>query len=127
MKPFFLTWGLVFLAALFDSYASLIVKMKFNELGHIDFSSLRSFFQYILKFVKSPILLSAIITFAAAPALWFLALNRLDLSIGYPVLVAFHLVFILAFGILFLNEGMTINKAIGTVLLMISIYLFYKK
>lgn len=127
MKPFFLTWGLVFLAALFDSYASLVVKIKFNELGHIDFSSSRNFFNYVLKFVKSPLLLSALITFVSAPALWFLALNRLDLSVGYPVLVAFHLIFILLFGVFFLNEGITTNKAIGTLLIFVSLYLFYKK
>jgi multidrug transporter EmrE-like cation transporter len=126
MKTFLLTYGLIFLSAFFDSYAAMIVKTKFNEMGHFDFSSFRSFFNYIITLLKSPLLLSAIVAFVCAPALWFLALNRLDLSIGYPILVGFHLLFVFIFGILFLNEGMNMNKMIGSVLVLASIYFFYK-
>jgi multidrug transporter EmrE-like cation transporter len=127
MKAFILTWGLIFLSALFDSYAAFIVKTKFNEMGHIDFSSFRGFFNYMWAFVKSPLLLSAIVAFVCAPGLWFMALNRVDLSIGYPILVGFHLVFVLAFGVFALNEGMSWNKLIGVLLVGLSLYFFYKK
>jgi multidrug transporter EmrE-like cation transporter len=126
MKIFLLTYGLIILSALFDSYAAFIVKTKFNELGHFDFSSLRSFFNYIFNLIKSPLLLSAMVAFIAAPALWFIALNRLDLSIGYPILVGFHLLFVLIFGTWFLHETMTLNKMIGTVFVFLSLYFFYK-
>lgn len=126
MKSFILTYGLIFLSALFDSYAAFIVKTKFNEMGHLDFSSFRSFFGYIFNLLKSPLLLSAVVAFVAAPGLWFLALNRLDLSIGYPILVGFHLLFVLVFGIWFLNEAVSVNKMIGTVLVLLSLYFFYK-
>lgn len=127
MKGFLLTYGLIVCSALFDSYAAFIVKTKFNELGHLDFSSARSFFTYIFTLLKSPLLLSAVVAFVAAPGLWFLALNRLDLSVGYPILVGFHLLFVLIFGALLLNEGMTVNKFIGTGLILLSLYFFYKK
>jgi multidrug transporter EmrE-like cation transporter len=126
MKAIFLTYGLIFLSALFDSYAAFIVKTKFNELGHFDFSSFRSFFGYILNLLKSPLLLSALIAFVAAPGLWFLALNRMDLSVGYPILVGFHLLFVFIFGIFFLNEGLSLNKMIGSGLVVLSLYFFYK-
>ena len=126
MKNLFISWGLIFLSALFDSYAAFIVKTQFNKIGKIDFSSIRSVSDYIFKFFQNPILLTAIITFFAAPALWFIALNRINLSTGYPVLVSFHLIFVLIFGIAFLNEGMTVNKAIGCVLVLSSLYFFYK-
>lgn len=127
MKDFLLSWGFVFFAALFDSYAAFIVKTQFNKLGKIDFSSIKSVLKYIYVFVQNPILLTALITFFAAPALWFIALNRLDLSVAYPVLVGFHLVFVLIFGIVFLSEGMTVNKGIGCALVLLSLYFFYKK
>jgi multidrug transporter EmrE-like cation transporter len=66
------------------------------------------------------------VAFIAAPALWFIALNRLDLSIGYPILVGFHLLFVLIFGTWFLHETMTLNKMIGTVFVFLSLYFFYK-
>jgi multidrug transporter EmrE-like cation transporter len=126
MKEFFLSWGLVFLSALFDSYAAFIVKTQFNKLGKINFDSLNAISQYMVVFIKNPILLTAIATFVAAPAMWFVALNRLDLSIAYPVLVGFHLVFVLFFGIFFIGEGINLNKVIGCLLVLLSLYFFYK-
>ena len=127
MKAFFLSWGLVFLSALFDSYAAFIVKTQFNKLGKMDFSSFKSIFEYLLTFFHNPILLSAVIAFVAAPGMWFIALNRLNLSVAYPVLVGFHLIFVLIFGVIFLKEDMTTSKAIGTSLILIGMLFFYKK
>lgn len=126
MKEFFISWGLVFLSALFDSYAAFIVKTQFNKLGKINFSNLNEIIDYMWVFIKNPILLTAIATFVAAPAMWFIALNRLDLSVAYPVLVGFHLVFVLVFGVFFIGETMSINKAIGCLLVLLSLYFFYK-
>lgn len=122
MKNFALSWGLIMLSALFDSYAAFIVKMKFNELGHIDFSSAHNFFRYLMEFVKSPVLISAVITFTVSPFLWFLALNRIDLSVGYPGVVGFHLVFIMMFGIIFLHETLSLRKMIGVFLVAVSFF-----
>ena len=119
-------WLLIFLSALLDSYAAFIVKTKFNELGKIDFSSFKSFFDYIWQFVQSPILLTAIIAFVSAPGLWFLALNRINLSTGYPILVGFHLVFVLVFGVFLLSEDFDVYKGIGTGLVLLSLYFFAK-
>ena len=125
-KFFSLSWGLIILAALFDSYAAFIVKTKFNELGAINFSSLQGVVSYIAKFLKSPLMLTAVIAFVLAPGLWFLALNRIDLSVGYPALVGFHLIFVLVFGIFCLGEVMTVNKSIAVVLIFISLYFLYR-
>ena len=125
MKVFMLGWGLVALSALFDSYASFIVKAKFNELGRLDYSSWQSVGKYLVSFAKAPILLTAVMTFLLAPILWFVALNRLDLSRAYPVLVGLHLIFILIMGVAFLGEPMTTKKAIGTLMVLASLPLLY--
>lgn len=122
-----LSWGLIFFSALLDSYAAYVVKYKFNELGEIDFSSFASFFNYVKEFFKSPLLISGIVAFACAPGMWFIALNKIDLSIGYPVLVCFHLVFVLISGIILLGEEMNLNKIIGSILILASLYFFYKQ
>ena len=123
MKQFFLSWGLIILSAFFDFYAAYVVKQEFNYVGEIDFSSFKAFFLYVFKFVQSPLLLSALVAFVLAPGLWFIALNKIDLTIGYPLLVGFHLVFILLFGFYLLDESMSIYKIIGCALLMVSIIL----
>lgn len=126
LKSFNPSWYLVFAAALFESYAAFVVKSRFNELGKINYSSFGSVVEYLIPFVKSPLLLSAVMFYVLAPAMWFWALSRLDLSSAYPILVAAHLFFVLLFGVCFLGEGLTPNKMFGTLLLVVSIYFFYR-
>ncbi len=126
MKVFFANYGLIILSAFLDSYAALIVKKQFNHLGEIDYSSFYGFFSYLYKFIQYPLLITAVIAFVAAPIVSFLALSRLELSVSYPVLVGFHLIFAFFFGVFFLEEKVTTYKLIGAVLIFISIYLFYQ-
>lgn len=126
MNSAILSWTLVVFAALFDSYAAFVVKLKFNELGKMDLSSVSSFLSYMTSFIKSPLLFTAILTFCLAPGLWFLALNRLELSSAYPVLVGLHLLCVLVFGVGVLGEELTVSKAIGTLLVFIAMYLFHR-
>ena len=116
------SWLLIILSALFDSYAAFIVKLKFNALGPLPYHSLPAFTAYLMKFFKDPLLVTALFTFVTAPGLWFLALNRVNLSVGYPTLVAFHLIFILFFGLGFLGETLTVHRAIGIALIALSLY-----
>ena len=125
-KGFFASWGLIIFSALCDSYAAFIVKLKFNELGPADFTSIASATNYFFRMARSPLFLSALATFFLAPGLWFLALNRVQLSVGYPTLVGFHLLFIFIFGIFFLGEALTASKATGAVLILVSLYFLFK-
>ena len=118
---------LIIMSALLDSIAAFIVKNEFNKLGAMDHSSIGTMVSYMISFFKSPILILGIVAFVSAPGLWFLALNKIDLSIGYPVLVGFHLIFVFIFGTFFLNEGITFNKIVGCFFVFLSIYFFYKK
>ncbi len=117
---------LVGLAAIFDAYAAFIVKSRFNAVGSMDFSSLRNFATYVFRVFKSPWMATAIIAYVAAPALSFVALNKLNLSVAYPVLVAIHLLFAFIFGVFFLSEPVTGSKMIGSALVLLSLYFFYR-
>lgn len=125
MKLSNVSWMLVILAALFDSYSSFIVKHQMNVTGKIEYSSLKSILNYLWKFFQSPILFTAILTFLLAPVLWFFSLNHLNLSTAYPVLISFHLIFVLIFSIGFLEETFTLNKIFGVLLIILSIIIFY--
>lgn len=123
--PFF-PWVLIILSALFDAYASYVVKYKFNELGEIKLNSFSSFFSYAKVLIQSPFFLSAVVVFILAPFLWFIALNKIQLSIGYPTLVCFHLLFVYLISYFLLNELFNIYKVFGAIFLLLSIFLFYK-
>ena len=119
-------WILIILSALFDTYASYVVKYKFNELGEIKLNSFSAFFSYFRVLIQSPFFLSAVVVFILAPLLWFIALNRIQLSIGYPALVCFHLLFVYLISFFLLNEAFNIYKTLGAFFLISSIFLFYK-
>jgi len=123
VKPIVLAWGLVFLSALADSFAAFIVKRRFNELGALDVSSIRVIVTYLIEFLKSPVVILGVIAYFSAPALWFVALNRLNLSVAYPVLVGFHVLFVFILAVLFLGEGITTRKIIATLLVLLAVYL----
>jgi multidrug transporter EmrE-like cation transporter len=124
---FLSTWGLVILSAFLDSYAAFIIKGRFNQVGEIDFSSTKAFFKYMFEFIKNPWLFSALVTFVAAPAVWFVALNKLDITAAYPISIACHFFFIFFFGTFFLGEEINLMKIIGTVLIAVSFFFFTYK
>ena len=115
---------MIVVAAFGETYAALMVKLRFNILGDIEFDSIDLFLKYFGKFIQSPLLISGGIAFVVAPAAWFLALNRIQLSVGYPVLVALHLFFVIIFGVTLLGEDLNLNKAIGFLFVLISLYFF---
>ncbi len=125
LKTFMLSWGLVILSAMCDSYAAFIVKLKLNEfsMGHL--SSLNLIMAFIGKILGSPLLMSAVITFALAPFLWFSGLSRLNLSAAYPVNVSIHLLLIFLFSALFLGELLNAKKIAGALLLLVSSFLLF--
>lgn len=126
MRDFFLSWGLIFIASLFNSYASFVVKLRFNQLGRIEFKSLKKVIVYLLHFLKSPMVISAVLAFLLSPLFWFAALNKIDLSIAIPVQFSLHLLLVLIFSVLLLNEKINIQKIAGVLCLGISLYFLYK-
>ena len=116
--PFFL----IFLAAVADSYAAYIIKLKFNELGNFTFSGI---WTYGGKLFSSGLFLSGVFAYVLAPLLGFLALNKLDLSAYYPVSIIFHLVFIIFFAAL-LGESLSLFKILGIGFLILSLFFLFK-
>ncbi len=126
MKYYYLAWVLIIVSALCDSYAAFIIKGRMNQTGPIDFSSMTNFFQFLARFIDSPLVLTAVLTFCSAPVLWFLALQHIDFSLGYPALMSFHLVFAVFLGVCFLGEALTLTKGIGILLALSSLFFLFK-
>jgi drug/metabolite transporter (DMT)-like permease len=126
MNKFLLSWGFVILSAICDCYAAYVVKLKLNELSIGHLKPLKMILTFIVYLCGSPLLISGVIAFALAPFLWFLGLSRLQLSSAYPVNVCMHLLLIFVVSTFFLGEAITARKVTGAVLLMASIYLFFK-
>ena len=121
------SYGLIILSAFLDSFAAYVVKVRFGQVERIDFSSVKAFLKWMLIFLENPLMILALIGFVIAPGLWFLALNKIQLSVGYLFLVAFHVAFIMILSVGYLGEPLTIRKTIAALLLLMSIFLVYEK
>lgn len=126
IKAFLFSWGFVILSAFCDAYAAFVVKMKLNEFSLSHLSSFNLIWTFIGKVFHSPLLMSAVITFALAPFLWFIGLSRLNLSSAYPVNVSMHLILIFFFSTFFLGEAITATKVVGAGMLIVSMFLFFR-
>jgi len=118
--------ALIFSSALLDSLSAYIVKSQFNKLGRINIDSFSNVLTYLITFFKNPVLLLALLAFFLAPCLWFFALNKLELSTAYPILVGFHLVFVMIIGLVLLGEQVTPSKIFASILIGLSVWILYK-
>jgi len=112
---------LIPLSALLDTYAAYVFKHMFKKNSSNEYRSINGLLALLIITTRNPFILSGLFAYVLAPTAWFFALNGIDLSVGYPLLVAFHLVFVLLFAIIFLDERLTRNKLIGCVCIFLSV------
>ena len=127
MNQFFLTWGLVILAALMDVAGILFIKLRLNFLGPIKFDGIYNVITYCLKIISTPVTFIAAIIIFISPVIYAFALSRMNLSIAYPLIIGFSAIFLLILSYLILNEAITLNNFIGILLILFGISLVYLK
>ena len=127
MNQFFLTWGLVILAALMDVAGILVIKLRLNLLGPIKFDGIYNVITYCLKIISTPVTFIAAIIIFISPVIYAFALSRMNLSIAYPLIIGFSAIFLLILSYLILNETITLNNFIGILLILFGIFLVYLK
>lgn len=126
MINFILSWGLIFLSAICDVSTMIFVKKRYIQIGNFPLDSLPAFFKYLVHFFSSPLSIIFLCLFFASPFLWFIALNRINLSIGYPVSIGIRLILVFLSSYLLLGEGLNFQKILALFLIFFSLYLFYR-
>lgn len=124
---FLKTWGLIISAAFLDVLAIIIIKIRLNYLGPINYESAGSIFQYILDVLKTPQTFASAIFLVITPGLFGFALSRMNLNLVYPILIALTTIFIIIGSAIFLKEPVTIKKLIGIAIILIGIFVVYSK
>jgi multidrug transporter EmrE-like cation transporter len=112
---------LILLSALLDTYAAYVFKQMFKKDRSNENRLISGLLVFFVTTIRKPFFLSGVIAYALAPTTWFFALNSIELSVGYPLLVAFHLVFVFLFAIIFLQEELTQNRLIGCICIFLSV------
>lgn len=126
MMNFVLSWGILFISAACDVLTMLFVKKRYVQIGQLKMNSWASFTKWLINFVNSPLSIIFMILFFTAPLLWFIALNKINLSIGYPVSIGLRLILVVILSYLFLGEAINFQKVLALVLLFFSLYLLYR-
>ena len=125
-KDFFLSWGMVLAGVVMNVAGIYIVKLKINNIGAIQFDSMRVVVEYFLTLAKSPLAIIGGILIMAAPFPYAIALSRMQLSMAYPLSIALNCAIILPLSIIFLGESVTVNKLTAIGMVLISLYFLYK-
>lgn len=111
--------GYLFLitALVFNACANVLLK-----LGAAQFVSVRET-GVVRAVLENYFLLGGLLLFALNVLFYVLALSRISLSVGYPIMVAGSLLFITFVSLLYLNETLSLVQMFGLLLLLVGIVL----
>ncbi len=126
IKIFLATWGMVLLAVSLDVFGAFVVKMKLNEMGAVNFGSVRTLVSYFILLAKSPLTVAGAVSILVSPIPYAIALSRMEVSIVYPMVVALTSLILLPLTIIFFKESFSFYKVIGISLVIFSMYLLNK-
>lgn len=127
MINFFLTWGLLIIAALMDVLGIIVIKLRLNVLGPIKFQSIYDTLVYCLKIINTPMTFFAAVVIALSPVIYAFALSKMQLSIAYPLIIGFSAIFLMVLSYIVLNEAITFKNILGMLLILSGIFLIYIK
>lgn len=107
---------------IFTVYGLIILKWQMLQIKVLpDTLTMKLFFLTKLIFTN-PYIFSGILSAYLASLCWMAAMTKFDLSFAYPF-TGFNFVMILILSCIFFNDPFTANKAIGTALIVLGIYI----
>lgn len=110
-------WISLSIAVFLNAAANILIKAGTPGFGpEFDFATL-------WKMGQNPYILAGIASFGAALAFYALALTRIELSIGYPIMVSLGILIVFFWSVFFFEERSDWSKIIGTVLVLVGVLL----
>ena len=95
-------------------YGQLVLKWQMGSVGQMPAGGLEKLQFLLLQFLNPWILTGFLSAFAASLA-WMAAMTRFELTYAYPFM-SLAFIIVMVFSISFLGESFSIQKALGTVL-----------
>ncbi|EXI86011.1 MAG: Undecaprenyl phosphate-aminoarabinose flippase subunit ArnF [Candidatus Accumulibacter sp. BA-94] len=102
------------LTLLFTVYGQLVLKWQMSHVGPLPDGTLRKLQFLLLQFLNPWIMTGLASAFLASLA-WMAAMTRLDLNYAYPFM-SLAFVIVMAFSVLFLHEALSLQRIMGTFL-----------
>jgi multidrug transporter EmrE-like cation transporter len=127
MTLFMQTWGLIIIAAIVDVVSILIIKNRLNLLGPVKYSSLIEVISYCINVIKTPQTFFASVLLVLSPIFYGLALSKINLTLAYPLIVAFSAILLVITSYFYLGENLTFKQILGTIFIIAGVFIIYFK
>lgn len=109
----------IILTILLTAYGQLILKWRMNTIGELP-DGFYEKFVFLIKAIFDPYIFSSFFAAFIASLTWMAALTRFELSFAYPFMsLAFAVVLVSSYFLL--SESLTLNKALGIVIIIIGL------
>jgi multidrug transporter EmrE-like cation transporter len=123
MKEFLLSWGVLVASVLMNAYGAFIIKLRLNELGAFQMTTLKNASIYFFDLFKTPLAFTAGVLFAVSPFLFAIALSRMEITVAYPVQIGLNFVIVVLLALFFLGEQLTLIKCLGILFVFMGVFL----
>ena len=100
---------------LFTVYSQLVMRWQVGLAGPLP-DATRDKVSFVTSLLINPWVITALITTFLAGVSWMLAMSKVELSYAFPFL-SLNFLIVLAAGVVLFDESLTINKLIGTALI----------
>ena len=127
MTLFMQTWGLIIIAAIVDVISIIIIKSRLNLLGPVKYTGIIDVIVYCLNVIKTPQTFFASVLLVLSPIFYGLALSKINLSLAYPLIVAFSAILLVITSYFYLGENITFKQILGTILIISGVFIIYFK
>lgn len=100
-------------------YSQLVIKFKVNELEMMPDNKWDKFI-FFINFLMNPWIISSIISTLISGLVWMIVLKKFEISYAYPFL-SLNYILIIIFSFSFFNENISLQKIIGSMLIILGI------
>lgn len=119
-----MTYLLLVFVILANAFANIFIKIGMDKLPVLDWKNV---WFSLGKILTNPfVVLGALLLVASFPV-FGLVLQKMNLSIAYPALVVGAIVVVTVFSTLFLKEGLSFAQIGGILLVMVGVWLLFRK
>jgi len=115
-----------FLIVFSSVFLSSIAQLSFKHgVSHVDLEQYSSMLYKAWFLFTSPFVILGLALYGVGTVLWLFALKQLDLSLAYPF-VGMSFLFVLILSVTFLHEPFSVNRLVGTLVIVLGIIILSK-
>lgn len=115
---------LIFISVILNTIAQVGLKNGMRMIGYFEFS-MGNIYPITIQLIQNPYIVISTLIYVLSLFIWLMVLSRVDLSFAYP-LTSLGYIFTAIIGYAFLNEGLSITRFVGILIIIIGVYLVAK-